>query len=259
MQDDFLKVAKQAALEAGKILEKYYQKKLLRTVKNEDKSDFVTEADVASERAVVKLLTENFPDHNIIAEEESKINKGSEYTWMIDPLDGTISFTKGLPFFAVSIGLVQGSQPVVGVIYDISSRSLYFAQKGEGAFLNGKPISVSREPDLEASAVDLDFGHRARRVQKREAYVNRLANKVGYLYAFAPAAGILGLVSKGNLEAYVAQGWNWDFAAGAVIVKEAGGKVTDFEGKEPDWSKDRLNIIASNGLIHDQILEALKK
>lgn len=259
MNNNFLKIAKKAALEAGKIIQKYSGKEHKKTFKNEDKSDFATKADLEAEEKIVAILTKNFPKHNIIAEEKNRINKGSEYTWVIDPLDGSLFYIKGLPLFAVSIGLLQDNQPVLGVIYDISAKDLYFAQKGKGAYLNDKRIAVSREEELEAAVVNMDFGHRARRRQKLESYIITLADKMGYLCALGPAVGILGLLGKGSLDAYVVTAWIWDFAAGVVIVKEAGGKVTDFEGKEPDWSKDRLSIVASNGLIHDQILEALKK
>ena len=258
MNDKFLKVAKQATQEAGKIISKYSGKKHKLDYKNDDLSDFATKADVEAEEKIVAILTKNFPKHNIIAEEKTRINQGSEYTWVIDPLDGTIFYARGLPLFAVSVGLLQDNQPALGVIFDVSAKSLYFAQKGKGAYLNGQPVSVSAESELAAAVVDLDFGHRARRRQKMESYIITLADKMGYLCALGPAVGILGLIAKGNLDAYVVTGWIWDFAAGVVIVREAGGKVTDFEGKEPDWSKERLSIVASNGLIHNQILEALK-
>lgn len=258
MNDDFLKVAKKAALEAGKIISKYSGKKHKLDYKNDDLSDFSTKADVEAEEKIVAILTKNFPKHNIIAEEKTRINQDSDYTWVIDPLDGTIFYARGLPLFAVSIGLLQNNKPVVGVIYDVSAKALYFAQQGQGAYLDGQSISVSTESELAAAVVDMDFGHRARRRQKMEGYVITLADKMGYLCALGPAVGILGLLARGSLDAFVCTAWIWDFLAGAVIVKEAGGKVSDFEGNEPDWSKERLNIVASNGLIHDQILDALK-
>ncbi len=258
MEDKFLEVAKQAALEAGKVILKHFGQTLKLSLKNGDKSDFVTKADLEAERLIVKIITANFKDHNLIAEEEKKIDKGSEYTWLIDPLDGTISYSVGLPYFSVSIGLLKNNQPILGVLYDVSFKDLYWAQKGQGAYLNNKQIFVSNQDDLEKAVVDVDTGHRARRQQKIDNYISRMLMQVGYLYSFGPAAGIMGLVSKGNLDAYVAQGWHWDFAGGAMIIKEAGGRITDFEGNEIDWAKQRLSIVASNGLIHDQILEALK-
>lgn len=105
----------------------------------------------------------------------------------------------------------------------------------------------------------LEMGHRAKRGQKMDLYVSKLITKIAYPYQFGSAAMTLALVAQGTLDLYVSQAYLWDFAAGVVMVREAGGKVTDFEGHEPDWKNDRLDIIASNGLIHDAILEALKK
>ncbi len=259
MEDNFLKVAKQAALEAGKIIQKYQGSFGDKFIKEGDKSNFATKADIESEKKIISILKKYFPDHNIIAEEGGEDHQNSEYTWAIDPLDGTVSFVAGLPLYAVSIGLLKNHQPIVGVIYDVSSKNLYFAQKDKGAFLNGKPIKVSRENDLELADVSVDFGHHAKRKQKIEEYIYKVGLKVGYLYAFGPAAGILGLISRGALDGYVSSAYIWDFAAGAIIITEAGGKITDMMGNEPDWSKKRLDLITSNGLIHGKLLEALKR
>ena len=257
--EQFLKVAKEAAIEAGKIISKYIGKKHQYKFKNEDKSDFATQADLESERKIIQILTKNFPSHNIIAEESNRVDKGSEYTWVIDPLDGTFSFATGVPYYCVSIGLLKNNQPILGVIYHISMEQLYWAKIGQGAYLNGKKIKVSSRDNLEEAAASLDFGHRQKRQTKGEKYIVPLMTKVGYIYSFGSAVATLGMVAQGILDVYVNEAWIWDFAAGAVIVKEAGGLVTDLTGNEPDWSKDRLSIVASNGLIHDQILEALRK
>ena len=258
-EDKFLKVAKEAALEAGKVISKYTGKVRELTVKNDDVSDFATQADIEAEEKIVEILTKNFPKHNIIAEEKARINKDSEYTWVIDPLDGTISFSIDNPFYSVSIGLLKEHKPVLGVIYHVSKGHLYYAQEGQRAYLNGKSIQVSKRSSLDGAVIVMDLGHRARRQEKFDSYVNKLKNRVGYIFSFGGLVTSLGMVAKSMMDAAVSQAWLWDFAAGTVIVREAGGKVTDFEGKEPDWSKERLEIVASNGLIHDQILEALKK
>lgn len=258
MEDKFLKVAKQASLEAGKVIKKYSGKIHQKSIKNEDPSDFATEADLQAEEKIVEILSKNFPLHNIIAEEKTSIKKGSEYTWVIDPMDGTISFTNNLPFYAVGIGLLKNNMPILGVIYHVSADKLYWAQSTKGAHLNNKKIHISRKTDLGEAIIVLDFGHKVTRQGKFETYINPLKNKVGYLYSLGGFSAGMGLLSAGSFDAAVAQGWVWDFVAGTVIVREAGGKVTDFEGNEPDWTKERLNIVASNGLIHDQILEALK-
>src|SRR3989344_6854960 len=117
--DNFLKVAKEAALEAGEIIAKYVGKKHKFKFKNEDKSDFATQADLESEQKIIQIITKNFPTHNIIAEESGRVSKDSEYTWVIDPLDGTISFAAGMQYFAVCIGLMRDKKPFLGVIYNI--------------------------------------------------------------------------------------------------------------------------------------------
>lgn len=257
MKDDFLKIAKQAALEAGKAIQKHSGTNLDYKLKSEDNSDFVTKADFESEKIIVGILTKNFPTHNIIAEEKTQINQGSEYTWVVDPLDGTITFVHGIPYFSISIGLLKDNKPVLGVCYIISFQQMFWAAEGQGAYLNGKKIHASAQNALGAAVCGLDFGHKKRRPGKIKAYVDFLINKIAYPYSLGSSAANLALVGRGVLDAYICQAWLWDFAAGVVIVREAGGKVTDFEGNEPDWTQERLNIIASNGLLHDQILEAL--
>lgn len=254
----FLKVAKQAALEAGKVIRKYSGKDQHKNLKHEDPTDYATEADIEAEKTIVKILTTNFPTHNLVAEEEAKINKKSDFTWVVDPLDGSISFGSGVPYFSVSIGLLEKGIPVLGVLYNVSFNQLYWAQKGQGAYLNGNNIHVSQKKSLVESVGVLDFGHNVKRQYKLDLYVNKIITKIGYIYSFGSAAAALGMLAEGVLDLDINHAYSWDFAAGAVIVREAGGKVTDFEGNEPDWTKERLNIVASNGLIHEQILEALK-
>lgn len=259
MDEQFLKVAKQAALEAGKIISKYSGKDQHKNVKNEDPTDYVTKADLEAEKVIVKILTSHFPDHNLIGEEKTNINKKSKFTWVIDPLDGTISFGSGIPYFSVSIGLLKANKPILGVIYIVSFKKMYWAQKGYGAFLNGKLLKVSKKTTLKESVGTLDFGHNVKRQYKLDLYVNKLLSKIGYIYSFGSAVASSALVAEGILDINVNYGFVWDFVAGAVIVREAGGKVSDFDGNEPDWTKERLNFVASNGLIHDQILEALRE
>ncbi len=259
MNDQFLKVAKDAALAAGKIIAKYSGEDLQKNIKHGDGSDFATEADLKAEKTIVSMISKVFPEHNIIAEEDEKVDRGSEYTWVIDPLDGTFSFSVGMPYYAVSIGLLKEGKPVLGVIYHVQAKDLYYATEGEGAFLNGKRITVSKRDKLEESGVTLDAGHRGKRQHKLDLYVNNFMTKIGMSYSVGSAVVTLAYIAQGIFDAVINEAYLWDFAAGTIIIREAGGKVTDFEGNEPDWSKQRLSIVASNGLLHDQILEALKK
>lgn len=258
MEDKFLEIAKKAALEAGKIIQKYAGGSYRKNVKNDDLSNCVTEADIEAEKEIIAILTKAFPEHNIIAEESGKAHKDSKYTWVIDPIDGTISFEHQIPYYSVSIGLLENNYPVLGVILQVSSKDLYWAVQGGGAYLNSRKIAVSSGSCLKEAVMVLDFGHNQKRQQKLDSYINRLITKIGYPYSFGSAVAGLALVGQGMLDAYVNQAYPWDFAAGTVIIREAGGKVTDFNGNEPDWTKERLEVVASNGLIHDQLLTALK-
>lgn len=259
MEDKFLEVAKQAALEAGKVITKYSGKVHQKNTKFGDLSDFATEADLEAEKVIISLLSKNFPDHNIITEESENMDKGAIYTWVIDPLDGTTTFEHGLPFFSVSIGLLKNNQPYLGVIHRISTNDIYWAKQDEGAFLNGEKIQVSSEKSLEGAAVIVDLGHKQKRPPKLDLYIKPMVYNAGYIYSFGSAVLTLAFVADGKIDAGISQAWIWDFTAAAVILTEAGGKVTDFEGNEPDWTKERLNIVASNGLIHDQIINILKR
>src|SRR3989338_7438393 len=143
-ESQFLKVAKKAALEAGKVISEYSGKDEHKNVKHEDPTDYATEADIEAEKTIVKILTTNFPIHNLVAEEEAKINKKSDFTWVVDPLDGSISFGSGVPYFSVSIGLLERGTPILGVVYNVSFKKLYWAEKGQGAYLNWNAIRVSK-------------------------------------------------------------------------------------------------------------------
>ena len=259
MDHKFLKIAKQAALEAGKIIKKYSGKVHQKNIKFGDASDFATEADLEAESVIIAILSKNFPDHNIVTEEQENIEKGSIYTWVVDPLDGTITFEHNLPFFSVSIGLLKNNQPYLGVVYKVATDDFFWAIRNNGAYLNGKRIKVSKSKSLEEAAVIVDLGHKQKRPPKLDLYIKPMIFNAGYIYSFGSAVLTLGLVATGTVEAGISQAWIWDFAAASVILSEAGGRITDFEGNEPDWTKERMNIVASNGLVHDQILEALRQ
>lgn len=253
MDESFLKVAKQAAYEAGKIVRKYYQSELTLHSKGHY-ANFATQADLESEQKIVEILTKNFPMHNIIAEESGKVDNGSEYTWAIDPIDGTIPFVDGIPTFGVSIGLLKDDKPIIGVIYMVVTDELYWAQKDKGAFLNGKKINVRKENNLQNCTIGLDWGHTGRQL-KLDRFFKPLVDRVRYIYSFGAAVATLVFVARGMIDAYIIRANVWDLAAGAILIEEAGGKVTDISGQAVDFSGDRPQIICSNGVIHDAILK----
>ncbi len=257
MSDNFLKAAKQAALMAGDIVKKYYQSEL-NLLNKGHYANFATQADLESEEKIVQILTENFPGHNIIAEENGFLDKGSEYTWVIDPIDGTIPFVDGIPVFGISIGLLKNNQPVVGVINMVASGEIYWAQAEKGAYLNGKIIKVRKEANLQNSTIGVGLGH-TDRIMKIDQFFIPFAEKVRYIYLLGSAVSVMGYVARGILDGFVLRANIWDVAAGAVLIVEAGGKVSGLEGKPLEWRNEKISLIASNGLIHDDMVEALKR
>ncbi|MBI4036174.1 inositol monophosphatase [Candidatus Daviesbacteria bacterium] len=255
-ESKLLEVAKQAAKKAGQVILGYYGKKHKYFVKGE-KSNFATQADLDAEKIILKTLKDNFPKHNIISEEAGETQNGSEYTWVIDPLDGTIVFSVGLPTFSVSIGLLKDEKPILGVVYQALMDNLYYSFEGQGAYLNGKKTAVSKTADLSDSVLGVDFAHMAKRMKKTQTYIMPFLNKIRYPVSLGGDALIFALVGNGVLDGFATDTNIWDCIAGAVIITEAGGRVTDGKGEEIDWSKKRLEIVTSNGLIHDQILKVL--
>lgn len=251
---DFKKVAVQAVEEAGKILEKNFRGPLKTSLKKD--SSLVTGVDLAAEKVIIKLIKKNFPSHDILSEEAGGVI-GGKYTWVIDPLDGTTNYTKNFPFFASSIALLDGKNPILGIILNPITQELYFAEKGGGSFLNGKKIKISRSAILSRSVILLNKG----REKKDFIKFHKILGRVGRLcrtFRFWGASSLeLCYVASGRIDGFIDTGSSpWDFAAGVLIIKEAGGKVTDFNGE--DWQPETKNIVATNGKIHNQVIKLIK-
>lgn len=256
MIQNFLEVAKEAALEAGKVVKKYYQSELQLHNKGYF-TNFATQADLESEAKVIEIIKKHFPEHNIIAEESGRVDNGSEYSWAIDPIDGTIPFTDGVPFFGVSVGLLKNDKPFVGVINMVGSGELFWAEEGKGAFKNGKKIEVRKENNLGNVTFALEMGHNEREM-RLEKHFRPIVEKVRMVYVFGSSVMAHVLVAEGHLDGLFIRAYVWDFAAGAILVKEAGGKVTDPQGKEIDYTQKQFHTIATNGFIHDEIVNLYK-
>jgi len=247
-----LEVAIKAAKEAGKILKDNFQE--INTVTFKEGGSMVTEVDKLSERRIISRIKEAFPKHSINAEESGLDKKASEYIWLIDPLDGTTNYATHVPFFAVSIALVRGNEIQLGAVYDPIHEDLYTAEVRRGATLNDEPIRVSETQDLKMAKVGY-----ARPSKVKEEFIN-LFSKVEAATRTPKILGSMTLhncyVGIGNSDAAICLYPNpWDVAAAVLIVKEAGGKVTDFSGN--DWSVTSKNTLASNGKIHDELLAVL--
>jgi myo-inositol-1(or 4)-monophosphatase len=252
MSKDYLEVATEIAREAGKILCQELDRPLDIAYKGE--ADIVTQADKRSERFIVERLTQYFPDHSIAAEEGTGHDSKSEFRWHVDPLDGTTNYAHGYPCFCVSIGLAQRETMLAGVVFNPFYNELFAAARGQGATLNGKPIHVSKVANLATSLLCTGFP-----VHKRVASPN-----IHYYWDFTlrshgvrrdgSAALDLASVAAGRFEGFWEFGLNkWDTAAGVLLVEEAGGKVSDFDGRP--YALGGPVILATNGLVHEEIRE----
>jgi myo-inositol-1(or 4)-monophosphatase len=254
--DEFKKIAIQTALQSREILQKYQGK--VKKIGYKGVVNLVTEADRISEDAIIKIIRKNFPEHNILTEESKGYEKESEYKWIIDPLDGTTNYAHGFPVYCVSIALEKEAEVILGVVYNPVLEELFVAEKNKGAFLNGERIYVSKTKELSRSLLATGFPY-----DIRESKVNNL----DHFKNFALRAQAIRRAGSAALDlCYLAKGifdgfWElklspWDTAAGILMVKEAGGKVTNFLGKK--FSIYEKDILASNGKIHNQMIQVLK-
>jgi myo-inositol-1(or 4)-monophosphatase len=253
---DFLAVAVEAARTAGGILKENIHGAREITYKGD--INLVTEMDTRSERAVVGILRASFPGHGIIAEEETRITNASGYTWIIDPLDGTTNYAHGYPCFSVSIALEHEGDVIIGVVYDPMRDELFTAQKGQGAYLNGKRIKVSTVDELIKSLLATGFPYDRKVSEKNNMnYFHDLLMASQEVRRDGSAALDLCSVAAGRFDGF----WElklkpWDVAAGSLIVREAGGRVTDLADNTFDIFGDE--VLASNGIIHGQMVEKLR-
>jgi len=246
----FLEIATEAALAAGAVLQGYLGN--LKEISEKGRSgDLVTAADKASEAVILDILHRHFPDHAILAEESGKLgNTESEYLWAIDPLDGTTNYAHQYPFFAASIGLLIAGVPQVGVIFDPFHNELFRAAKGLGATCNRRSIQVSQTAQLSKSLLVTGFAYdRRETTDNNYAEFCHLTHLTQGVRRSGSAALDLAHVACGRLDGYWERGIApWDIAAGIVLLEEAGGKVTAYDGSPISIESGR--ILATNGQIH---------
>jgi len=252
----YLDAAIEIAREAGAILRDGYNSPKKISYKGE--VDLVTESDRRSEQLVVSRLRERFPDHGVVAEEGSSIPPATKFCWHVDPLDGTTNFAHGYPCFAVSIGLAENGRPIAGAVLNPVYDELFAAARGEGAYLNGKRICVSSVPKLATSLVATGFPtHQRKKSSNINYYWQFTLNSHGVRRDGAAALDLCS-VACGRFDAFWEFGLKtWDTAAGIVIVEEAGGRVSDLEGRP--YQLGGPNIFATNGLVHEEVLRLAAK
>lgn len=252
-----LEVAIQAALAAGKILEKHQETEIEKGMKEDNSMSTV--ADAEAEEVIKKIITKNFPSHSVVGEETNPVKTASPYTWYIDPIDGTRNFAHLIPFFAVSISLLHNEDILVGVVYNPMTSSLFYAEKGKGAYWNNKKMHVSKENEKKC-IVTVSSGRDSRHLKLRRDLLRDLPeNVVSSVRDFGCTALDLAHVAGGSTEADIKIGLKtYDAAAGILLVTEAGGMVTGIEGRNWELS-DEGSFIASNGVFHDLLVEEVKK
>ncbi|MBI4197089.1 MAG: inositol monophosphatase [Deltaproteobacteria bacterium] len=254
--NQFLKIALEAVRESGKI----QMAKLGRVRRLRFKGEInpVTEVDLQCEATILKIIRKQFPEHQILSEEAGMMERPSDYRWIVDPLDGTANYSHGYPLFCTSIALEHRGRVIAGAVYEPNLDELFYAERGHGAFLNGRRIRVSKINRMKRALLCTGFAYDLKRVRD-----NNLKNFGNFIMSAQAvrrdgvAASDLCYVACGRFEGFWELGlWAWDVAAAALIIEEAGGKVSSFNGQ-------RLNIygreiVASNGLIHHGMLEVLK-
>ena len=242
-----------AAKRAAKILLNHYGKK--ETVKVKSNKTLVATADLEANKAIIKTIKKIFPKHNILSEETGFEENKSDFKWVIDPLDGTHNFLHGVPIFGTSIALEYKNEVILGVLNFPVLKITAVAEKNKGAFLNGEKIKISDKKNIDHSFILFEFAYANRR--EKTDFLGKLVHKTIDVRNFGSAIYNLLLVACGKCDGYAIFSTNeWDVAAGFLLVEEAGGKITNLDGSEWDFSQKKYVI--SNGKVHTQLLKYVK-
>jgi len=253
-----IEVAKKAAYAAGKILIENFRNLPKEAIRQKSRNDFLSFVDESSEKTIISMIHEKYPDHSILAEEGGASDRSTEYRWIIDPLDGTTNYITNIPIFCVSIALQKTDEIILGVIYDPIHDELFWAEKGKGAFINENPIKVSEAKNLSESFIATGFPFKAKKfIPNYLDSFEQIFSKCIGKRRMGSAAIDLAYVAAGRFDGFWELGLSpWDLAAGSIIIKEAGGKLTDF------WNgSNYLNnnyLIATNGKIHRELSDIIQ-
>ncbi len=253
---DFVPGMAEIAREAGALLMEYFRQRV--TVEYKGEADLVTVADRKSELLIRERLLDRWPSFDILGEEGGLQDTGSDYRWYVDPLDGTTNFAHGFPVFCVSMGLEYKGERIAGVIYDPTRDELFAAERGGGAFLNQQPIRVSKVARLAECLVATGFPSHKRHKNPNIFFYHQITLHTHGVRRAGSAALDLCYVACGRLDGFWEFNLNpWDTAAGVLMVAEAGGKVSDFKGGP--FQLDSRETLASNGLVHEQLLNEIEQ
>lgn len=254
MINDLINIAQ----EAGEIIRNGFGKNNRVEFKTNE-TNLVTEIDKAAEKLITDFIKSKYPSHGILAEESGEMRIGTDFLWVIDPLDGTTNFAHGLPVFSVSIALQKNDVTIAGVVYDVINRVAYSAESGSGAFANDERMKVSLNNILRRSVLASGFPYNVNEnpdnLLEKFTEMTKLARGMRRL---GSAAMDLAYTAKGVFDGYWEMNLNpWDICAGMLLVEEAGGRVSDFSDKPIDMYAKR--ILATNGQVHDKMIEVLTK
>jgi len=242
-----------AAQASGKLIQERINGKF-SIEKKAGPNDLVTEVDKASEALIMQIIRESFPDHFILSEEIGEVKMDSSYKWIIDPIDGTVNFANGIPLCCVSIGVEKDGEMIMGAVYNPMMQEFYFAERGQGAYLNDQRIHVSTQTEVLHSCLVTGFPYTYLDMENGPLDVfSRLIRAGIPVRRLGSAAIDLCWVAAGRFDGFYEHRLNaWDSAAGFFLVEEAGGRVTDFKGNH--YSPYQPHLVATNGKIHDELL-----
>jgi len=248
------KVAIEAVRGAGELIMENFSKE--KTATSKGKGDIVTDVDFISEKFIIDLIEKNFPDHTILSEEAGLIDKKSEYAWIMDPIDGTINYYHGVDPFCVGLCLIKNDDPIISAIFQPARSLFYFAEKGKGATLNGKPIKVSNR-GLNDSVIMTHLSSKKETRDRFIPYLEKIFSNGMHMRMFGCGFSDMTRVAGGNFDILFNIKTNiWDIFPGVLLVQEAGGKVTDIKGKKITRMSD--SVLATNGVAHEEMLALLK-
>ena len=247
------------AVQAGAVQLQHFFNGSFKISNKEGINNLVTEADHAAEKAIIEVIQKAYPDHFILSEETGEIKSDSEYKWIIDPIDGTVNFANGIPICCVSIAVEKAGEIILGTVYNPLMNEMYMAEKDEGATVNGKKISVSDKDSVSNSCLVTGFPYTYLDTENGPLQVfEKLIRRGIPVRRLGSAALDLCWVAAGRFDGFYEHSLKaWDSAAGFLIVEEAGGKVTDFAGNY--YSPYQPHILATNGMIHPEMLELVKQ
>ena len=256
MHGQYAAVASQAVLAAGALQKERYGQDV--AVEHKGEIDLVTEVDRACERVILELLRSRFPDHDVVTEETDLARRGSRFVWYVDPLDGTTNFAHGYPFFCASVALTRDGELLAGAIFDPIKQELFSTERGAGAHLNGRRLEVSSASELLNSMLVTGFPYDLRSdVQNKLRLFNRFIGEARAIRRDGAAALDLCYLAAGRIDGFWEENLHlWDILAGTLLIQEAGGRVTRFDGAPLGLRADE--VLATNGRLHEPMMAIIR-